>query len=79
MNRQRRVRATAQAALARRYRRLLAWYPSSPRFGHPVLLTAPQWTGLGAAPVLGLAAAMAWLGGHERMLRLVAAGQRDVA
>jgi hypothetical protein len=49
---------------------------ASPRFINPVLLAAPQWAALGTAPVLAFAIGMVWLSRHERMLRLVAAGQR---
>jgi hypothetical protein len=42
---------------------------SSPRFVHPVLLTAPQWAALGLLPVLGFAAGLVLVIRHERVLR----------
>ncbi len=44
---------------------------SSPRFAHPVLLTAPQWAALGLVPVLTLAGGLILVGRYERMLRQV--------
>jgi hypothetical protein len=58
---------------------LRGFLASSPRFAHPVLLAAAQWAALGVVPVLGFAAGMILLGRHERMLRLVAAGQYDAS
>lgn len=50
---------------------------ASQGFAYAVLPTAPQWAALWMAPVLAFAIGMAWLSRHERMLRLLADGQRD--
>jgi hypothetical protein len=44
---------------------------SSPRFAHPVLLTAPQWAALVLVPLAALAAGLILVGRYERMLRQV--------
>jgi hypothetical protein len=41
------------------------------------LAPGPLWVALGAVPVLGFAAGMTLISRYERMLRLVAAGERD--
>jgi hypothetical protein len=43
------------------------------------LAPGPLWVALGALPVLSFAAGMALISRHERMLRLVGAGERDAA
>jgi len=46
-------------------------------FAYPIPLTVLRWAALGAAPLLGFAAGMGWLGRRERTLRPAAAGPPD--